>query len=62
MKYYKCQKLGHMMKDCCASFNIQNMSYKELQDYFDQAGAAKKDIEVIHTKEKAQQNCPSTTQ
>ena len=25
IKCYKCQKLGHMMKDCKAPFNIRNM-------------------------------------
>ena len=43
IKCYKCQKLGHMMKDCRAPFNIRNMTYEELRDHFDQAEAAKKD-------------------
>ena len=43
VKCYKCQKLGHMMKDCHAPFNIRNMTYEELHDHFDQAKAAKKD-------------------
>ena len=30
VKCYKCQKLGHMMKDCHALFNIRNMTYEEL--------------------------------
>ena len=42
VKCYKCQKLGHMMKDCRAPFNIHNMTYKELRDHFEQAEAAKK--------------------
>ena len=46
------KKLGHMMKDCCAPFNIQNMTYEELQDHFDQAEAAKKDREAICAKKK----------
>ena len=62
IKCYKCQKLGHMMKDCRAPFNIRNMTYEELQEHFDQAEAAKKDREAIHTKEKAQQDFPVTTQ
>ena len=62
VKCYKCQKLGHMMKDCRAPFNIRNMTYEELRDHFDQAKAAKKDREVICAKEKAQQDFPATTQ
>ena len=55
-------KLGHMMKDCRAPFNIQNMTYKELCDHFNQAKAAKKNQEAIHVKEKAQQDFPAATQ
>ena len=62
VKCYKCQKLGHMMKDCQASFNIWNMTYEELQDHFDQAEVAKKDRDAIRTKEKAQQDFPIATQ
>ena len=62
IKYYKCQKLEHMMKDCRAPFNIWNMTYKELHDHFDQAEAAKEDREAIHAKEKVQQNFPAATQ
>ena len=62
IKCYKCQKLGHMMKDCRAPFNIRNMTYEELQDHFDQAEVAKKDREVICTKEKVQQDFPGATQ
>ena len=47
VKCYKCQQLGHMMKDCRAPFNIRNMTYEELQDHFDQAEAAKKDRDAI---------------
>ena len=62
VKCYKCQKLGHMMKDCRAPFNIRNITYKELCEHFDQAKVAKKDREAIHTKEKVQQDFPSATQ
>ena len=62
IKCYKCQKLGHMMKDCRAPFNIRNIMYEELHEHFDQAEAAKKDREAIHAKEKAQQDFPITTQ
>ena len=62
IKCYKCQKLGHMMKDCRAPFNIRNMTYEELRDHFDQTEMAKKDREAIHTKEKAQQDFPPATQ
>ena len=62
IKCYKCQKLGHMMKDCRALFNIRNMTYEELCDHFDQAEVAKKDREEIHPKEKAQQDFPGATQ
>ena len=61
IKCYKCQKLGHMMKDCRAPFNIRTMTYKELHDHFDQAEVAKKDREAIHAKEKAQQDFPAAT-
>ena len=62
VKCYKCQKLGHMMKDCQAPFNIRNMTYEELQEHFEQAKAAKKDRETIHAKEKVQQDFPSAAQ
>ena len=62
IKCYKCQKLGHMMKDCKAPFNIWNMMYEELRDHFDQAKVAKKDRDAIHAKEKAQQDFPAATQ
>lgn len=62
VKYYKCQKLGHIMKDCRAPFNIRNMIYKKLQDHFDQTKVAKKDREVICTKEKVQQDFSAATQ
>ena len=38
------------------------MIYKELQDHFDQAEAAKKDREEIHTKKKAQQDSSTMAQ
>ena len=62
IKCYKCQKLGHMMKDCRAPFNIQNMMYEELHEHFDQAEVAKKDRGAISAKKKAQQDSPTTTQ
>ena len=62
VKCYKCQKLEHIMKDCCAPFNIRNMIYKELCNHFNQAEAAKKDRETICAKEKAQQDFSTTTQ
>ena len=62
IKCYKCQKLGHMMKDCRAPFNIQNMTYKELRNHFNQAEAAKKDRDAICAKEKVQQDFPTATQ
>ena len=62
LRCYKCHKLGHMMRDCKAPFNIRNMTYEELQDYFDQAEAVKKDREEIRTKEKAQQDFPTAAQ
>ena len=62
IKCYKCQKLGHMMKDCRAPFNIRNMTYEELREHFDQVKVAKKDREAICMKEKAQQDFPIATQ
>ena len=62
VKCYKCQKLGHMMKDCRALFNIQNMTYKELRDHFDQAEVAKKDREAIKAKEQKEKDFPGTAQ
>ena len=62
VKCYKCQKLGHMMKDCRAPFNIRNIMYKELCEHFYQAEAAKKDREAIHAKKKVQQDFPSASQ
>ena len=62
VKCYKCQKLGHMMKDCHAPFNIRNMTYEELRDHFDQAEAAKKDREAIKAKEQKEKDFPGATQ
>ena len=62
IKCYKCQKLGHMMKDCCAPFNIRNMTYEELRDHFDQAEAAKKDREAIRAKEQKEKDFPGAAQ
>ena len=56
MKCYKCQKLGHMMKDCRTSFNIRNMMYKELHDHFEQAKAAKRDRDAIRVKEQKEKD------
>ena len=56
VKCYKCQKLGHMMKDCRAPFNIWNMTYEELRDHFDQAEAAKKDRDAIRAKEQKEKD------
>ena len=58
VKCYKCQKLGHIMKDCCAPFKIQNITYEELQDHFEQAEAAKKDQEAIRAKKQKEKNFP----
>ena len=58
VKCYKCQKLGHMMKDCCAPFNIRNMTYEELHNHFEQAKAAKKDRDTIRAKEQKQKDFP----
>ena len=62
IKCYKCQKMGHMMKDCQAPFNICNMTYKELQDHFEQAEAAKKDRDTIRAKEQKKKDFPSVAQ
>ena len=62
MKCYKCQMLGHMMKDCCTSFNIRNMMYEELHDHFEQAKAAKKDRDAIRAKEQKEKDFPGTAQ
>ena len=62
IKYYKCQKMGHMMKDCRAPFNIRNMMYKELRNHFKQAEAAKKDRDAIRVKEQKEKDFPGTTQ
>ena len=62
VKCYKCQKLGHMMKDCRAPFNIRDMTYEELQDHFDQAKAAKKEREAIRAKEQKEKDFPAATQ
>ena len=59
VKFYKCQKLGHMMKDCRAPFNIKIMTYKELRDHFDQAEAAKKDRDTIWAKEQKEKDFPA---
>ena len=62
VKCYKCQKLGHMMKDCRAPFNIHNMTYEELRDHFEQAEAAKKDRDAIRAKEQKEKDFPSAAQ
>ena len=62
VKCYKCQKLGHMMKDCRAPFNIRNMMYEELWDHFEQVEAAKKDRDAIKVKEQKEKDFPGATQ
>ena len=62
VKCYKCQKLGHMMKDCRAPFNICNMMYEELWDHFEQAEAMKKDRDAIRAKEQKEKDFPSAAQ
>ena len=62
IKCYKCQKMGHMMKDCRAPFNIRNMTYEELQDHFEQAEAAKKNRDAIRVKEQKEKDFPGTAQ
>ena len=59
VKCYKCQKLGHMMKDCHAPFNIWNMTYEELHDHFEQAEAAKKDRDAIRAKSRRRRILPA---
>ena len=62
IKCYKCQKMGHMMKDCRAPFNIRNMTYEELRDHFEQAEAAKKDRDAIRVKEQKEKDFPGVAQ
>ena len=62
IKCYKCQKMGHMMKDCRAPFNIRNMTYEELRDHFEQAEAAKKDRDAIRAKEQKEKDFPGAAQ
>ena len=62
LRCYKCHKLGHIMRNCKAPFNIRNIMYEELQDHFDQTEAAKKDREEICAKKKAQQDFPTAAQ
>ena len=62
IKCYKCQKMGHMMKDCRAPFNIRNMTYEELQDHFKQAEATKKDRDAIRAKEQKEKDFSSMAQ
>ena len=62
IKCYKCQKMGHMMKDCIAPFNIRNMTYEELRDHFEQAEAAKKDRDAIRAKEQKEKVFSGTAQ
>ena len=62
IKCYKCQKMGHMMKDCRAPFNIQNMKYEELCNHFKQAKAAKKDRDTIRAKEQKEKDFPGVAQ
>ena len=67
--YVKCfiiliiqQKLGHIMKDCRAPFNIHNMTYEELRDHFNQTKVAKKDREAIRAKEQKEKDFSSAAQ
>ena len=62
IKCYKCQKMGHMMKDCRVPFNIRNMMYEELCDHFEQAEAAKKDRDAIRAKEQKEKDFSTATQ
>ena len=62
VKCYKCQKMGHMIKDCRAPFNIRNIMYEELREHFEQAKAAKKDRDAIRAKEQKEKDFPNTAQ
>ena len=62
VKCYKCHKMGHMMKDCRAPFNIRNMTYEELHDHFKQAEAVKKDRDAIRAKEQKKKDFPGAAQ
>ena len=62
IKCYKCLKMGHMMKDCRAPFNIRNMTYKELHEHFEQAEAVKKDRDAIRVKEQKEKDFPGVAQ
>ena len=62
VKCYKYQKMGHMMNDCRAPFNIRNMTYEELRDYFEQAEAAKKDRGAIRAKKQKEKDFSGAAQ
>jgi len=58
MKYFKCNVLGHMAKECRRNLDIRGMTYEEMAEHFEAAAAAAKDREEL-TKKK---DFPAATQ
>jgi len=58
MKYFKCNGLGHMARDCQRNLDVRGMTYEEMAEHFEAAAAAAKDHEKLVKKK----DFPATTQ
>jgi len=58
MKWFKCNGLGHMAKECQRNLDVRGMTYEEMAEHFEAAAAAAKDREELAKKK----DFPTATQ
>ena len=50
LKCFKCNRLGHMARDCQRQLDIRGMTYDQMAEYFEEMKAAAKDCEELVKK------------